>query len=103
MENTCYFVCSRGLLKSCDFHSLNPKSTCNNDFTYLKNMLEKLDKQNWWSMFQLVKGQLNYARLCVGYDASITDDDKGEYTIWIKYVRLKDNEYTRAQLDIYGK
>ena len=67
------------------------------------NNIKKLDKQNWWSMLQLVKGQLNYARLCVGYDASITDEDKGEYTIWIKYVRLKDNEYTRAQLDINGK
>ena len=38
MENLCYFVCSRGLLKSCTFHSLNPKSSCNNDTKYLESM-----------------------------------------------------------------
>lgn len=51
MENTCYFVCSRGLLKSCDFHSLNPKSSCNNDFTYLKNMLESTNMKNGMSIY----------------------------------------------------
>lgn len=39
MENLCYFVCSRGLLKSCMFHSLKPKSSCNNDIIYLGKML----------------------------------------------------------------
>ena len=39
MENNCYFFSSRGILKSCDFHSLNPKSSCNNDKTYLLNMI----------------------------------------------------------------
>jgi len=39
MEQICYFVNSRGLLKSCSFYSPNPKSSCNNDFTYLKKML----------------------------------------------------------------
>jgi len=39
MENLCYFVCSRGLLKSCTFHSLNPKSSCNADYKYLVKML----------------------------------------------------------------
>ena len=39
MENLCYFVNSRGLLKSCDFHSNNPKSSCNNDYNYLFHML----------------------------------------------------------------
>lgn len=37
MENECQFVCSRGLLKSCT--STNPKSSCNNDVTYLYEML----------------------------------------------------------------
>jgi len=40
MENKCYFVSSRGILKSCSFHSLNPSSSCGNDYSYLYNMLE---------------------------------------------------------------
>lgn len=39
MENLCYFVNSRGLLKSCNFHSPNPKSSCNYDYKYLHRML----------------------------------------------------------------
>jgi len=42
MENFCYYVNSRGLLKSCDFHSLNPKSSCNNDTRYLFEMLSRM-------------------------------------------------------------
>jgi hypothetical protein len=38
MENNCMFVNSRGLLKSCDLHSPNPKSSCNNDYKYLLNI-----------------------------------------------------------------
>ena len=38
MENLCYFVNSRGILKSCDFYSKNPKSSCNNDTSYLLEM-----------------------------------------------------------------
>jgi hypothetical protein len=40
MENLCYYVNSYGLLKSCDFHSPNPKSSCNNDFNYLIDMIK---------------------------------------------------------------
>ena len=39
MENNCYFVSSRGLLKSSDFHSPKPISSNNTDTTYLLNML----------------------------------------------------------------
>lgn len=39
MENNCNFVSSRGILKSCDFHSSTPKSSCNNDYTYLIEMI----------------------------------------------------------------
>jgi hypothetical protein len=39
MENQRLFVCSRGLLKSTTFHSLNPKSSCDNDYSYLNDML----------------------------------------------------------------
>ena len=39
MENLCYFVNCRGILKSCIFHSNNPKSSCNNDYGYLNKLL----------------------------------------------------------------
>jgi len=39
MEQLCYFVNSRGILKSCTFHSPNPKSSCNYDKKYLYYML----------------------------------------------------------------
>jgi hypothetical protein len=42
MENLCFFVNSRGLLKSCDFHSNNPKSSCNSDKNYLYFILSKM-------------------------------------------------------------
>jgi len=40
MENYCTFVSSRGILKSCSFHSENPKSSCNSDKKYLYNMIK---------------------------------------------------------------
>jgi hypothetical protein len=40
MENNCYFVSSRGLLKSCSFHSPKPVSSCPTDIKYLVNMLQ---------------------------------------------------------------
>lgn len=39
MEESCYFTNSRGILKSCNFHSPNPKSSCNNDKEYLHKLL----------------------------------------------------------------
>lgn len=39
MEPKCVFVNSRGLLKSCTFHSTTPKSSCSTDSDYLKQML----------------------------------------------------------------
>jgi len=39
MENNCIFISSRGILKSCSFHSKNPKSDCDNDSSYLYDML----------------------------------------------------------------
>ena len=39
MENECAFVNSRGLLKSCTFHSSNAKSSSATDTTYLRQML----------------------------------------------------------------
>ena len=43
MEQKCYFVNSRGLLKSCHFHSNNSKSSCNNNKNYLLLMIKVLD------------------------------------------------------------
>jgi len=39
MENTCYFVNSRGIVKSCDFTSTNPRSSWAYDTEYLINMI----------------------------------------------------------------
>ena len=39
-ENKCIFVSSRGLLKSSDVYSTNPKSSCDNDYDYLINMIK---------------------------------------------------------------
>lgn len=51
MENSCYFVCSRGLLKSCTFHSLKPISSCNTDVQYLYSMLQSNTKFNGMSIY----------------------------------------------------
>jgi hypothetical protein len=51
MENKCKLVCSRGLLKSCTFYSSNPKSSCNNDTSYLINMLSSNDKFDGMSIY----------------------------------------------------
>ena len=56
MENKCKIVCSRGLLKSCTFHSQNPKSSCNNDTSYLINML--LSNKNFDGMSIYVCSEL---------------------------------------------
>jgi hypothetical protein len=42
-ESCCKFVCSRGLLKSCDVHSPAPRSSCGSDFAYLMSFLENQD------------------------------------------------------------
>jgi hypothetical protein len=51
MENECYFVSSRGLLKSCTFHSQNPISSCKDDFNYLYDMLKSNKMYNGMSIY----------------------------------------------------
>jgi len=51
MENLCRFICSRGILKSCHFHSLTPQSSCNNDTTYLVKMLKSGKMFNGMSIY----------------------------------------------------
>ena len=41
MENTCHYVSSRGLLKSCHIHSPAPQSSCNFDKQYLLDIIQK--------------------------------------------------------------
>jgi hypothetical protein len=42
MENNAYFVNSRGILKSCDFHSQNPCSSWGYDTDYLNKMIGEI-------------------------------------------------------------
>lgn len=51
MENDCVFVNSRGILKSCTFHSTNPKSSCPNDMKYLRDMLTNGKMRNGMSIY----------------------------------------------------
>jgi hypothetical protein len=59
-----------------------------------------LQKQSWWSTFQLVEDQFVYARMFVGYDDI---NDPTEYTIFIKHVMLEDNQETKNIIKKYSK
>jgi FkbM family methyltransferase len=50
-ESLCQLVCSRGLLKSCDFYSQNPISGSPNDNLYLLNMLKSVKMFNGMSIY----------------------------------------------------
>jgi len=62
MENFCYFVCSRGLLKSCKIHSRNPISSCNNDRSYLNNIIvsNKINGASIYVCSDLIKYFVNF-------------------------------------------
>jgi hypothetical protein len=62
--------------------------------------VSKLKNQSWWSTFQLKEGCLKYARLFVGYENL---EDPSEYTIYLKYVELEDNEESKKYLEKYCK
>ena len=62
--------------------------------------IERLKDQSWWSTLQLVEDQFTYARIFVGYDCL---DDPTQYTIYLKYVILEENEYNKNILKKYGK
>jgi len=51
MENNCKFVSSRGILKSCDFHSSNPMSSWCYDTNYLENMCQSNNMYNGMSIY----------------------------------------------------
>ena len=60
--------------------------------------IKNMEKQSWWSTFQLLPNRFTYARVFVGYD---NPEDNSDYTIYIKYVCLEDNENTRTILSKY--
>ena len=51
MENKCNYVCSRGLLKSCVFHSANPMSSWCYDFEHLNSMINGTDMRDGMSIY----------------------------------------------------
>lgn len=51
MENNCCFVNSRGILKSCTFHSLKPETSNNSDVKYLYDMLKSRKMFNGMSIY----------------------------------------------------
>jgi hypothetical protein len=65
---------------------------------YTTTAINRLEKQNWHSTFQLTDS-LVYSRIFVGYE---NVDDSSEYTIYIKYAELIDNENTHNVLNTYG-
>jgi hypothetical protein len=75
-------------------------STTGHTDKHNNNDIKNMDKQSWWSTFQLLPNRLAYARVFVGYDNL---NDNSDYTIYIKYACLEDNANTRAILNKYGK
>jgi hypothetical protein len=75
-------------------------STTGNVGIQTDSTIKRMVNQSWWSTFQLLPGQLNYARIFVGYDSL---EDPSEYTIYVKYARLHDIQETRDILNRYGK
>ena len=58
-----------------------------------------LEKEKWYSRFQLKPDQLSYCRVFVGYD---NVDDLSEYTIFVKYVDLESCPKNLEILRKYG-
>ena len=58
----------------------------------------RLGQYAWSSLFQLRQGQLNYARVFIGYT---NNSDPSEYTIYIKHAELRDCEQVHSLLEKY--
>jgi hypothetical protein len=74
-------------------------TTGNVDVQPIANV-KSLEKQSWWSTFQLLAEHYNYARVFVGYESL---DDHTEYSIYIKYAELEESQETKDILKKYGK
>jgi hypothetical protein len=75
-------------------------STTGNVCTQMNTTIKGMEKQSWWSTFQLSPDKFNYARIFVGYDSL---EDPSEYTIYIKHAQLQESDATREILMKYGK
>ncbi len=75
-------------------------STTGNVGVQTISTVKLLEKQSWWSTFQLQAEHFNYARVFIGYESL---DDNTEYNIYIKYAELEENEETKEILKKYGK
>ena len=53
-EEKCFFVSSRGLLKSCNIKSYNPNSSSSDDYNYLNGSFDKWYKTSN-SLIKLLK------------------------------------------------
>ena len=62
--------------------------------------IEKVKKYLWWSTHSLVKSKFRYARIFVGYE---NKEEPSEYTIYVKFVKLKKNSKTKKFLKKYAK
>lgn len=80
-----------GFYRSSDSHGLGVQAI--STFTSLEN-------EKWTNRFALRKDILSYARIFVGYDNL---SDPTEYTIFIKYALLEDNDFNRSFLNEWEK
>jgi len=62
--------------------------------------IESLKNQSWSVIMALQPNQYSYARVFVGYENL---DDNKEYTIYVKYAKLEENEENKKILEIICK
>jgi hypothetical protein len=62
--------------------------------------IKNMEKQSWWSTFQLLPNRFTYARVFVGYDNL---EDNSDYTIYVKYACLESSENALMVISKYGK
>ena len=75
-ENNCYFVCSRGILKSCDIFSLNPKSSSYNLINYNSDISNNDDYKIIYicneAIDNFIKYKINYKYILISGDSDNT-------------------------------
>jgi hypothetical protein len=60
-----------------------------------------LEKEKWYSRFQLMDGVLSYAKIFVAYETDNIKQD--EYTIFVKFIQFENTQENRDFLRKYGK
>jgi hypothetical protein len=80
MEDECYFVSSRGILKSCNIHSLNPVSSCDGDCDYLLKSIGKMkDGMSIYVCSNLLSFFVNYILPKINTEFSLVSGDSDSY------------------------